>query len=211
MMMSMRKLLRSCTGGSAAEFALVLPVLTMFLLGMVDVGRLMWTWNQAEKATQMGARYAAVTDFVVPGIASQSFVGQSGLTQGDRIPASAYGITTCSKPSTTVTCSCTGTCPWGASPAAATGSPDPFTRIATRMRYFFPAASPDKVVVQYGPTDLGFAGDPNGADAAPLVTVSLQNIMFTPFLFQLFPFSGINLPDFRASLTLEDGAGTESN
>ena len=206
MMMSMRKLLRSCAGGSAAEFALVLPVLTMFLLGMVDVGRLMWTWNQAEKATQMGARFAVVTEPVATDMLSYSFVTSGGLQQGDRIPAT-YGTMTCNMSGANAVCACSsGTCAWGT--AASTAA---MTAIATRMRYFFPAVAPANVVVQYGPTDLGFAGDPNGADAAPLVTVSLQNVMFKPFLFQLFPFNGINLPDFRASLTLEDAAGTESN
>lgn len=75
-------LIRDQRGGPAAEFAMVLPIAIMFLLGIIDVGRLMWTWNMAEKATQMGVRYAAVTDYIVPGIANQSFVGLSGLTTG---------------------------------------------------------------------------------------------------------------------------------
>ena len=45
-------------GATAAEFAMVLPIVILFLLGTIDVGRLMWTWNKAEKATQFGARYA---------------------------------------------------------------------------------------------------------------------------------------------------------
>lgn len=198
--------MRSCTGGSAAEFALVLPILTMFLLGMVDVGRLMWTWNQAEKATQMGARYAVVTGPVATDMIGYSFVTSGGLQQGDPIPAT-YGTMACSMTGANATCACTsGSCAWGT-----TASTPALTNIATRMSHIFPAVAPANVVVEYGPTDLGFAGDPNGSDAAPLVTVSLRNIMFTPFLFQVFPINGISLPDFRASLTLEDAAGAESN
>jgi hypothetical protein len=210
MMMLARRLLGSRAAATAAEFSLVLPVLLFFLFGVIDVGRLMWTWNQAEKATQMGARYAVVTDFVVPGIATQSFVGLSGLTQGDVVPASAYGTTTCSKPTTAVTCSCTGTCPWGATPAAAGGTPDPFTRIFDRMDAIMPELTPANVQVLYQPSGIGFAGDPNGADVAPLVTVRLTGVTFTPLLFQFFG-GAITLPDFRASLTLEDGAGNVSN
>jgi hypothetical protein len=166
----------------------------------------MWTWNQAEKATQMGARYAVVTGPVATDMIGFSFVGTGGLTQGDPIPAT-YGTMTCSMSGANAACACsTGTCAWGT-----TASTPALTNIATRMRHFFPAVAPANVVVEYGPTDLGYAGDPNGTDAAPLVTVSLQNLMFKPFLFQLFRTNGILLPDFRASLTLEDAAGTESN
>lgn len=205
-----RFFLKDIGGGPAAEFALVLPLAIIFLFGIIDVGRLMWTWNMAEKATQMGVRYAVVTDYVVPGIATQSFVGQSSLTQGDPIPVSAYGTTTCIKPSTTVTCTCVGTCPWGASPTVATGSPDPFTRIFNRMDAIMPELAPANIQVLYKPSGLGFAGDPNGSDIAPLVTVQLTGVTFQPFLLQLFG-GTITLPNFSASLTLEDGAGTVSN
>jgi TadE-like protein len=209
-MNKLRELPCDRNGGTAAEFAMVLPLAIIFLFGIIDVGRLMWTWNTAEKATQMGVRYAVVTDYVVPGIASQSFVGQSSLTQGDPIPVSAYGTTTCVKPSTAVTCTCVGTCPWGASPAAATGSPDPFTQIFNRMDAIMPELVPANIQVLYKPSGLGFAGDPNGSDVAPLVTVQLTGVTFQPILLQLFG-GTITLPNFSASLTLEDGAGTVSN
>jgi len=203
-------LIRDQRGGPAAEFAMVLPIAIMFLLGIIDVGRLMWTWNMAEKATQMGVRYAAVTDYIVPGIANQSFVGLSGLTQGDVVPESAYGTTTCTKPSTAVTCTCTGICPWGASPTVAGGTPDPFTGIFNRMDAIFPALTPANIQILYKPSGIGFAGDPNGSDIAPLVTVQLTGVNFQPLLFQFFGAS-VTLPDFSATLTLEDGQGTVSN
>lgn len=209
-MKNFRSFWRDNEGGPAAEFALVLPLAIIFLFGIIDVGRLMWTWNKAEKATQMGVRYAVVTDLVVPGIASQNFVGQGTLTQGDVIPASAYGTTTCSQPSTAVTCTCVGTCPWGATPAAAGGTPDPFTRIFTRMNFIMPELTAANVQVLYKPSGIGFAGDPNGTDIAPLVTVQLTGVTFRPLLLQIFG-STINLPNFSASLTLEDGVGSTSN
>jgi TadE-like protein len=215
-MKKFRSFLGDVGGGPAAEFAMVLPLAIIFLLGIIDVGRLMWTWNMAEKATQMGVRYAVVTDYVAPSIASQTFVGQSGLTQGDVVPITAYGTTTCDKPTTAtaIRCSCVGTCPWGASPAVgpATGSPakNPYTRIFDRMDAIMPELTPENIKVLYQPSGIGFAGDPNGSDIAPLVTVQLTGVTFTPLVFQIFGTS-ITLPDFRASLTLEDGAGTVSN
>lgn len=196
--------------GPAAEFALVLPLVIIFLLGIVDVGRLMWTWNRAEKATQMGVRYAAVTNYVVPGIANQSFVGIADLTQGDVISKDKYGTTTCQKPASNVVCACVGVCPWGASPAAAGGTPDPFTNIFNRMDRTMPELTAANIEILYQPSGLGFAGDPNGSEIAPIVTVKLKNVNFTPLVFELFG-GAITLPDFRASLTMEDGQGTVSN
>ena len=62
--MILGKLCRDRSGAGAAEFALVLPLFLMFLLGIIDAGRYMWEHNRAEKATQMGTRYAVVTDMV---------------------------------------------------------------------------------------------------------------------------------------------------
>ena len=55
-----RCLVADCRGASAAEFSLVLPLLILLLFGIIDAGRLLWEVNRAEKATQMGARYAIV-------------------------------------------------------------------------------------------------------------------------------------------------------
>jgi Flp pilus assembly protein TadG len=72
--MTARDLARDQSAATAAEFALVLPLLLIFLFGVIDAGRWMWAYNQAEKATQMGARMAIVTDYVSSSIGS-SYVG----------------------------------------------------------------------------------------------------------------------------------------
>ena len=56
-----RRLLLDRTASSAAEFAMVLPLLILFLFGIIDGGRYMWEVNKAEKATQAGARVAIAT------------------------------------------------------------------------------------------------------------------------------------------------------
>lgn len=202
------KLIADERGGPAAEFALVLPLLVAFLFGIIDVGRLMWTWNRAEKATQMGARYAVVADMVPTGLATYSFSVDGGLVQGSPIPETSFGGATCVSPSAgTVSCTCnTGaTCPpLGTADVAA------FQRIVQRMDQFLPELTDNRVTVEYGFSGLGYAGDPFGPDVAPLVTVGIRNMTFTPLLLQLFG-GTITLPDFRASLTMEDGAGTFSN
>jgi Flp pilus assembly protein TadG len=205
---TLKEFWRADDGGPAAEFALVLPLLLIFLFGIIDVGRLMWTWNRAEKATHMGVRYAVVADIVPAGLASYSFSKDGGLIQGAIVPESSFGGATCSSATAgVVTCVCkTGaTCP-----PLGTANVAAFQGIVGRMSLFFPELNDNRVVVEYGYSGLGYAGDPFNVDVAPLVTVSIRNVTFTPFLLQLFG-STITLPDFRASLTMEDGAGTVSN
>ena len=69
-MTDFHRLLRDRSAASAAEFALVLPLLIVFLLGIIDAGRFMWEYNEAEKATQMGARYAVVADPAATGLST---------------------------------------------------------------------------------------------------------------------------------------------
>lgn len=201
-----RRCISSQTGATAAEFALVLPVLLLFLLGIIDVGRLMWTLNSAEKATQMGARAAVVSSYVPGGLASYDYGATLG--QGATIPIGQFGAARCSKPSGTVACTCSTTpCPT-LTPVNSTV----FNDIVTRMRGVAPAISETDVRITYTNSGLGYAGDPNGADIAPIVKVEAVGIDFTPLLFQFFGAS-FNLPTISASLTMEDGDGpvSESN
>lgn len=52
---------RKCQRGAAAvEFALVAIVFFMLLIGIVEMGRVLFTWNAAAEATRYGARVAVV-------------------------------------------------------------------------------------------------------------------------------------------------------
>lgn len=199
------QLLRRNDGASAAEFALVLPLLLIFLLGMIDVGRYMWSINKLEKATQMGARMAVVTDMVPTGLANTNF----GLTlgQGAPIPASSFGAAECDKTSGSVACNCLAgsTCP-ALSPINSVA----FQNIATRMEAIAPMIADTDIRIRYTNAGVGYAGDPNGPDVAPIVTVSAVGVDFVPLIFQVFG-GNLGLPTESASLTLEDGQGTTSN
>ena len=201
------RLRRNNRAASAAEFALVLPLLLLFLLGMLDVGRLMWTWNRAEKATQMGVRFAVATEMVPEGLASYSFTTSGGIPQGDPIPQSSFGGATCQSSGGSVSCSCnTGvTCP-----PLGTANATAFNNILARMQAFMPELAANRVTVEYGYSGLGYAGDPNGPDVSPLVTVRIQGMSFQPVTLILFNTS-ITLPSFSAALTMEDGSGNVSN
>lgn len=198
-----RRLLRSERAASAAEFALVLPLLLLLLFGIVDTGRFMWEYNQAEKATQMGVRYAVVTDPVLNGLYTYSFSISGGISQGSPVPTTSFDTATCNNS----TCSCA---PGGGFCSATSRNATAFTNVVTRMSYMYPQIAAGNVQIQYKNVGLGFAGDPDGPDVSPLVTVSLTGLQFHPITCLVFACS-INMPDFRAGLTLEDATGTESN
>lgn len=191
--------------GLAAEFALVLPLLLLFILGTIDVGIYAWRINQAEKATQIGARWAAVTDPIASEIATASYVNVNVdgtlITQGDRIPSTALGLLTC----TNTACTCTtGPCPGTTFNATA------FAGLSNRMQQIYPAITPANIRVEYTGSGLGYAGDPNGPEISPLITVRLVNMNYTPFT--LSPIGGtVGLPDFAYTITAEDANGTSSN
>lgn len=205
MIRRMSHLLTDRSGSTAAEFVLVLPLLLVLLLGLIDAGRFMWTCNRAEKATQMGARFATVTDLIPAGLVGYSFATSGGIIQGEPIPETAFGGATCSSSTnaltaSAVTCTCIGTCP-----SLGTASVTAFNNILGRMQQFMPEVKANQVQIDYNYSGLGYAGDPNGIDVAPLVQVSLKNVTY-PVSF--LPFLNITLPAFAADATLEDGAGT---
>ena len=201
--------MRDQGGGPAAEFALVLPIALLFLFGIIDAGRFMWEYNQAEKATQMGARFAAVTEMVPSTLATTSFVAGT-VTQGDPIPTTSFSGTRCKSGSCNT--NPTTACPSG-NPAATTNwgyASTAFTNIVTRMKAIKSDVTAANVVIDYANSGLGFAGDPNGSDVAPLITVRLCQLVFKPIVTQVFNLNA-PMPDFSYSLTMEDGAGTASN
>ena len=192
-----------------AEFALVLPLLLLFLFGIIDAGRFMWEYNQAEKATQMGVRYAVVTDPALSGLSGYSFAVSGGVPAGTAVPTSSgsgtewFDAATC----TNTSCTCTG----GSGFCGGTGLNSPaFTNVVTRMAAMYPPIRAANVQIEYKNAGIGFAGNPDGPDVSPLVTVKLRSLTFRPITCMVFRCS-INMPDFAATLTLEDASGNQSN
>ncbi|MGE0776048.1 MAG: pilus assembly protein, partial [Sphingomonadaceae bacterium] len=154
-------------------------------------------------------RFADVTDIIPAGLANYSFAEDGGIPQGDPIPESSFGGASCSSRTAAVTaaavsCNCTGSCP-----SLGTASVAAFNNILARMQQFMPELQADQVRIDYAFSGLGYAGDPNGIDVAPLVKVSLRQEeanrpSFQPITLLLFG-AAIPLPPFSAELTLEDG------
>jgi Flp pilus assembly protein TadG len=205
-MKRLRAFLADPTAAAAAEFALIVPVALLFLLGIIDVGRYFWSINTLEKAVQVGTRYAVATNLVASGLNSMNFVGAtcpSGtLNPGDTICREALDPVVC----TSVNCTCTGSCPSDLTRNAAA-----FNAIVLRMRILAPQIAAADVRVVYSGSGIGYAGDPRKNDAgqplsevSPVVTVQVINQQLrTISLLGL----GLSLPSFQYSQTLEDGDG----
>lgn len=195
------------------EFALLLPLVLAFLLGMIDTGRYFWEINKAEKATQMATRYAAVTDLIPSDLSTFNFVGTNGLTSGDAITSTSFpGVTCTGAANNTVSCTCgaggiSGTCAFGLTADSAA-----FSKLVTRLKWIKPDIQSQNVRVEYLYSGIGFAGDPTGPNVSPLVRVSLSGVTFTPITLMLFKRSwSLTLPSFAYTLTMEDGQGSASN
>jgi len=213
MMRFLRDLARHSGAVSSVEFAMVLPLLLILLFGMVDTGRFLWEVNEAEKATQVGARMAVVTNVLSAGLRDEDYAGKTVnskvLKAGDRIPAAALDA---------LVCDSTGcTCPNGNS-----ACPDPgvfdstaFGVLVSRMKQIYPAIQDENVEVRYSGSGLGAAAaasaaaGPENMEISPLVTVSLKDMQFTPI--STFLFATINMPTFSTTLTAEDASGAVSN
>ena len=219
--MTVRHAMLRCTrGATAAEFAMVLPLLMLLLFGIMDAGRWLWTVNKAEKATQVGARMAIVTNVLAPGLIAEDYAGQNygpggaALKSGDLIPAEALGVVRCNSDGRACE---TAPCP------DPIGDPDAttFAAIVERMQLMYPDIVPANVEVRYSGSGLGSAGalpatGPGGGPApaeaieiSPLITVSLRNMTFKPMT--TFLMTDFAMPDFKTTMTAEDVSGIYSS
>jgi hypothetical protein len=77
------------------------------------------------------------------------------------------------------------------------------------MQYMLPQIDASNVTIEYRGSGLGFAGDPNGSEISPLVTVKLSGVAFRPLTW--LSVNWLTLPSFSTTLTAEDLSGSESN
>lgn len=174
------------------EYAVVVVLFIGVIFAVLDFSRAMWAWNMAEKATQRGVRVAAVTDYVANNLRTWDGIA-NGLEAGAVIPVDdnlSIKIT-CKQPP--------GNCgTWGWDQAA-------FDSIVNVMADLYPDITPDKVTIEYVHVGRGVAGRPDGPDIEPLITIRLEGLQFS-FYTPLLSGMTLNMPDFRASLTSEDGS-----
>lgn len=185
------KIVRNNKGGTAVEFALVVGLFLALLFGIMDFGRLLFEWNKAAKATEVGVRMAVVSDMVA--IDLQNYDGLV-ITGGNGLPVPVSAI----NGGQPVICKFGGDCNgYGFDQAS-------FDRILTRMRGIYPKIQAENLVVEYHHIGFGFSGNPYGSDISPNVTVRLENMQFN-FLFPgLQTLTSLIMPELKATLTGED-------
>lgn len=190
-----RRWIADARGLTSVEFALVAAVFFALMLGITDFARAMWQWNAAAKATQAGARFAAVTEVIA--LDTKDFRGLAlGLRTGSEIPMGAPGTSM-------VACDDSGC-------AGDPGRMDAgaFAALVARMRRVDDRITAANVVVEYRHIGHGFVGNPLGPDLTPAVTVRLRAMTFQFITPGFAGVVSIPMPDFAATLTGEDGAAT---
>jgi Flp pilus assembly protein TadG len=209
--MTRRSFAKSEDGAAMVEMTIVAVLLFALTLGFVDFGHAFYQWNAANKAVQVGARLASISDPVATGLLAAAPYAVPGAP----VPAGAYPRFECTS---TGGPSCGGfnvanfnrifrgdavaTSPNSDNCPPPTGSQRP------GMCHFYPYLKRENVVVRYEATGLGFQGRGNvqGLTApVPTITVSLQNVKFHFFFLSgLLGFKDIDMPSMSSTVTGED-------
>jgi Flp pilus assembly protein TadG len=89
---SARGALRSNSGATAIEFAMLFPVYLLLLLGVVEFGRMFWTQSTLQQAVEAAARCASVNPSTC-GSASATADYAAAQMYGVNIPSSDFTVT----------------------------------------------------------------------------------------------------------------------
>jgi hypothetical protein len=176
-------------GGAAVEFVAAMIFFVAIVFFSFEIAVAVF-WNAtAEKAAQIGARLAIVSDPAVtsqgcPGTPNPATNGDWPGSDGDPVPAGNLPLRNCRNGAANAiygtSCSVANTChSWG--PVVCVGDgmvgscdDDGFAAIAERVRSIFNLATDQRITIRYEDTGLGFAGGP----AIPLVTVEIANVPY---------------------------------
>lgn len=80
-------------GSAAIEYALILPAVLMFIFGLMDTGRLLWSYTTLSRAVGAAARCAAINTTQC-GTAAQIQAFAATEAWGVTVAASAFTVTT---------------------------------------------------------------------------------------------------------------------
>jgi Flp pilus assembly protein TadG len=86
---SPHRLWRSRDGATAIEMAFLLPVFLLFLLGIEEFGRAMWTQTALQFAVEAASRCAAVSPSTCPNVPAYA----AGQAFGMSIPSTSFNYT----------------------------------------------------------------------------------------------------------------------
>jgi hypothetical protein len=204
-------LLRDETGSTIIEFSIVMVLFFLLTFGLVEFGFLLYQWNSATKAAQLGARMAAVSNPVWAPLTTLASTGTAGGPWTTNYNVSCQGTNASGSSG-----SCNGTVPSG---IQLTYNGSNMQRLVfgrgqttcgtigtdgdAGMCDVFWRITPQNVRVNYRHTELGFAGRPGGP--VPTVTLTITGLTYQFFaLSGLMGFGEITMPDFTVTMTGED-------
>lgn len=201
-MRAIKSFIKKQDGAAGVEFAVVAALYFVVFFAIIDFGRLWFAYNTAEKATQVGARFAIVRDPVYPPLEDFDAI-DAGIVpgNGERLPVNLLGVVTC----TSAGCTCQETLGGNCSvlPSSNVNNVE-FRNLVRRMQWMMPQIQEENVSVIYRHVGLGFSGNPFGPDYSPTVTVQLNGLTFNFVTPALLGLGSINLPAYATTLTGED-------
>ena len=177
-------------GASLAEFALITPILLLLTFGILDIGFLMWQFQQGTIASKRAVRIAATRELVTPGAFNDC---------GPSRAATAVAGTICSS----LAFSGSGvwaTCKGDGSGDAGCGAD--VTRVAQEVAKFYPRVTPADITITLSDGGLGFQGL---GHPVPIVTVQFENVDYDYlFIGGLAQLTSFEMPSMTASAAAED-------
>jgi Flp pilus assembly protein TadG len=201
---SLKRLHDDTDGAAFLEFTVFAMFFFTLLFGIVEFTLAYYQWNAGTKAVQLGARLAAVSSPVSDELAVASW-DLADYAPGD-IVAIDDGFTIVCTGAGGGSCS-SGTYNADAMNTLVFGRGNSTCAEATApnfgMCHLFSRVTPEKVVVTYTYTGLGYAGRPGGP--VPTIRVELVDIPMQFIFFDaLFGLNDYDIPGLASTVTGED-------
>ena len=200
--MFLRNFARNENGSVLVEATLLVPFLFVFLLGSIDFLYAFFEWNMANKAVQLGARLAAISDPVSSDLSTLTGLSDTVLP-GEPMPAFTRACSSLSPTGATGTCT-DGTYSQAAMRRIVFGDPQATacSDTGSGMCSLDASITPANVTITYTQTGLGYAGRPGGP--VPTITVSLRNLPFRFFFLDaLLRSADMTIPPMTTTTTGE--------
>ncbi|WP_087004205.1 TadE/TadG family type IV pilus assembly protein [Rhizobium sullae] len=186
-------------GVSLAEGLVTFPLVMLVFAAFVEFGYAMSQWNQTVKALQYGARLAAVSDPLTTDFDDVFPIGAADpLNNGNATPNDATLSSVCGPGPALPNCSAElSRVVTGSDGDCAAGDPRPgICDLNWRI-------TPDKLMVTYQRSGLGYWGRPDG----PVLTMRLEvrDVTFDlPVLGALLGLDDVTIPAHPVTITTED-------
>ena len=155
------KFIHDVRGGVAVEFVALMPAFLFLTFFAFEVGLAVLWVGTVEKAAQLGARLAIVSNYAVTGLVP----GQKNQTANANLYPPGSNCPTGCAAFTSQTC---------AGGSGGVCNPAGFSAIFNRMDAIANVLQPANVTITYTYVGLGFVGGP----IVPRVTVTVQNVPY---------------------------------